>query len=62
MTPREKAFELLYKSSYTIDKPGNYNETKEIALLIVNEILDCVASHYATIDYWNEVKNEIEKL
>lgn len=58
MTPREKAFELLYKSSCTIDKPGHYNQTKEIALLIVNEIL----TEFYADDFYAEVKQEIEKL
>jgi len=35
--------------------------TKQCALIAVDTVL-WMASHYATIDYWNEVKQEIEKL
>ena len=34
---------------------------KQCALIAVDTVL-WMASHYATIDYWNEVKQEIEKL
>jgi len=39
-----------------------WNElAKQSALIAVDTVL-WMASHYATIDYWNEVKQEIEKL
>ena len=66
MTPREKAFELLYKVCCITDKPSNYIETKELALICVDEILDSSLYYFDEMDkyviYWQQVKNEIEKL
>jgi hypothetical protein len=66
MTPKEKAKELVNK--YYSDKcfNGNYAEdynAKQCALIAVDEILK-VSISYAGKDYeyWQEVKQEIEKL
>jgi hypothetical protein len=57
MTPQEKAIELFDKMYMTgIDE---YN-SKLCALIAVEEILICcIGSHE---EYWQEVKQEIEKL
>lgn len=72
MTPKEKAIELRDKMYLKI--PAVYDPTnlphfpiaKEMALIAVNEILNnYYKNHFQTgkkIDYWIEVKQEIEKL
>jgi hypothetical protein len=59
MTPKEKAKELVDKFS-NVALLDSY-EAKLCSLIAVDTVL-WMASHYATIDYWNEVKQEIEKL
>jgi len=71
MTPKEKADELFWKYRPIIAGKqiltglvlmSEAKElTKQCALIAVDTVL-WMASHYATIDYWNEVKQEIEKL
>jgi hypothetical protein len=69
MTPKEKAIKLMQE--YVKLHP--YNDTIEVrkcALIAVDEIINvCLpSSEYggvitdATIEYWQEVKQEIEKL
>lgn len=70
MTPKEKARELIDKMYLKI--PSKYDPTllphypisKECALVAVDEILEnYYKSHFQTgkkIDYWKEVKQEIE--
>jgi hypothetical protein len=72
MTPQEKAIELLTK--YRRHLPVNTVtdlEAKVCALIAVDEIMKIVPSVYVTDDneihsghrqYWEEVKQEIEKL
>jgi len=69
MTPQEKAKELvnIYKQVeiYDTNEPDFYCKIKDVtsfnytakqcALIAVDTVL-WMASHYATIDYWNEVK------
>jgi hypothetical protein len=61
MTPKEKANELIEK--YAI---WSWNEAKECALITVDEILDTIEDERTGIfnmkRYWQEVKQEIEKL
>ena len=63
MTPKQKA-ELLIRKYYTfgINKEGqtlSWHESKECALIAVDEIINNVEL-YST--YWQEVKQEIQKL
>lgn len=71
MTPREKAEELVEKFvnanfCFIGELEGKpYPTAKECALITVDEILDVLwdngtSSNY--YKYWQEVKNEIEKL
>jgi hypothetical protein len=73
MSAKEKAKELVDKY-LDLDNYNNLNldlfcdecgmstdAAKQCALIAVDTVL-FMASHYATIDYWNEVKQEIEKL
>jgi len=66
MTPAEKAKELVDK--YWIYLRANLlyddevkEDAKHCALIAVDEILS-IASHYVTVEYWNEVKQEIQDL
>lgn len=74
MIPKDKALELIIKfkntaySDYlTTDK--EYNNAKQCALIAVDEILDLKHivtlrknMHEMELEYWMEVKQEIEKL
>ena len=65
MTPKEKAQELVGKF---IQTNGNSFFAKECALIAVDEILlylknsHDVMTSIKAVDYWQEVKQEIEKL
>lgn len=66
MTPKEKAEELVDKFNL---KSGLMSiERKQCALILCDEILSInypfssVENFYCHANYWNEVKQEIEKL
>lgn len=66
MTPKEKAKELVEKflaklktATPKLNRP-NY-QSKQCALIAVDEILKAVEGKYDEY-YWQEVKQEIEKL
>ncbi len=63
MTPKEKAHELFDKYNELLSfhiLNGNFDVSKQCALIAVDECLKtCV---YSMIYYWQEVKEEIEKL
>jgi len=64
MTPKEKAIELVEKFIDLQDenlKECDYRFSKLCALITVDEIIRDNASIYSQ-QYWNEVKQEIEKL
>jgi hypothetical protein len=65
MTPKEKALELIEK--FRISKAINESYAKQCALIAVDEILDVITSIYdydfeKLNPYWEEVKQETEKL
>lgn len=65
MTPKQKATELFEKMLST-DKVDNYsfvsnNVAKQCALICVDEILP-INSNPKAIEYWQEVKQNIENL
>jgi hypothetical protein len=63
MTPKEKAQELFDKILNEIDKTcDDYFTAKQCALIAVDEILSVVWYVPVDIEYWQEVKQEIEKL
>ncbi|MDB4343543.1 hypothetical protein OAA15_00820 [bacterium] len=72
MTPKEKANELgnkFYQGSvFDYSKQGHLEEikrAKERALICVDEILESIrhiARENLRVEYWEEVKQEIEKL
>lgn len=64
MTPTEKANNLIEKY-YQINKIFDFDYAKECALIAVEEILDFITkydNHIKDYTYWQEVKQEIEKL
>ena len=70
-TTKEKAIELVERflalkkiNPNAITRPYNWQEAKQCALICVDEILE-IKSVYHSIEldnYWQEVKQEIEKL
>jgi hypothetical protein len=67
MIPKEKAEELLDKMKYPIG--GVYiisHIANELALISVDEVIEALHEHHwqnrLIIDYWKEVKQEINKL
>lgn len=63
ITPREKASELIVNYQATV-KSLDYNEAKQCALVMVDEIKRILYDQdsMTRYDYWFEVKKEIEKL
>jgi len=68
MTPKEKAKELIDKfiehTQEWDELDGYVNDiykAKKCALIAVDTVL-WMASHYATIEYWQQVKQEIQAL
>jgi hypothetical protein len=73
MTPQEKANKLVSKYFYYFpefynDREYGYNEdkAKECALIAVDEVIESLHEHHwqnrNVIEYYREVKQEIEKL
>jgi hypothetical protein len=70
MTPKEKAKELVEKMIiYHSPDDKDYEAAKDCALIAVDEILDLKHivtlrrnMHEMELEYWDEVKQEIEKL
>jgi hypothetical protein len=63
MTPKEKAEVIFEKMLYAHGSESWYERAKECAFIAVDEIIE---KHYDDwdehSDYWQEVKQEIEKL
>ena len=65
MTPKEKATELSNKYFEQFLAFGEYlsiQKANQCALIAVDEILQQILWDKAAVKYWNEVKQEIEKL
>ena len=73
MTPKEKAFDLISKFQHPLSDESDTDclhieVAKEFALTAVDEILKAVDNPDETylmkhsVNYWTEVKKEIEKL
>ena len=69
MTPKEKAKELVERYNCVNKAPGSFITTfqvKQCALIAIKEIMGCISWHLYPLDrewnYWQEVKQEIEKL
>jgi hypothetical protein len=68
MTPKEKAKELVDKFDKAVNTHTN-TPLKKCALIAVDEILNLMIKefkwdikHNGNIDYWREVKQEIEDI
>jgi hypothetical protein len=70
MTPQEKANQLVNKF-YRIIHPytlNSYYNSKKSGLILVDEIIETIKSipygleYLIKIEYWEEVREEIEKL
>jgi hypothetical protein len=66
MTPKEKALELVEQFSSVLMYDEVYEDSIKCALIAVDEILQALHEHHwqnrLIIDYWEEVKHEIENL
>ena len=67
MTPKEKAKELIKKYWNRINDVEldsiSWNQAKQCALICIDEILYVIVfDGVHSLDYWHEVKQEIEKL
>ena len=64
MTAKEQAIELVSKMRRDNEMPYQY--AKQCALIAVNKIMNAIPFDYdfteKFIDYWTDVKQEIEKL
>jgi hypothetical protein len=71
MTPKEKAKELIYKFDNTMEFSTPKRFAKQCALMAVDEILNNFGlrtngqkfyTEYSAVEYYQEVKKEIEIL
>jgi hypothetical protein len=69
MTPKEKAKELVdkFQSGYTINGfnyqfQNDLEDAKQCALIAVDEIINTFIDIDPKLKYWQEVKQEIQKL
>jgi hypothetical protein len=67
MTPKEKARELFNKMYHVDDPMGNYpmcfDTAKQCALIAVDEIIYVLDRYIDPVrSYWEQVKNEIQKI
>ena len=61
MTPKEKAIDLV-EDMHDAPEMGYNEHAKQCALIAVDEILSVVWYIPVDVEYWQEVKQEIEKL
>ena len=66
MTSKEKAIELVEKYDETLTYLESKSKAKQCALIAVDEILNAlsykISSNFEELKYFEEVKQEIEKL
>jgi len=68
MTPKEKANELFDKYNYELSNHifnGTFDIAKECALIAVDELQEFITkydNHMKDYMFWQEVKQELEKL
>lgn len=66
MTAKEKAIEIIIQMQFQ-SHPLMFEQAKRCALITVDEMLKHMSLHFgqiglSTVEYWNEVKREIEQL
>jgi hypothetical protein len=62
MTPKEKAKELVEAMAFSCRECDYEAKAKQCALITVDEILSLLWSVKTDVEYWQKVKQEIEKL
>jgi len=66
MTPREKAIDLVKQFSSVLMHDELYDDSIKCAGLFVDELIEALHENSwqnrLIINYWEEVKNELEKL
>jgi len=66
MTPKEKALELVEQFSSVLMYDEVYEDSIKCALIAVDKIFEALHEHHwqnrLIIDYWTQVKHELEKL
>jgi hypothetical protein len=66
MTPKKKALELIEQFSSVLMYDEVYEDSIKCVLIAVDEVIEALHEHHwqnrLIIDYWQEVKQEIEKL
>jgi thymidine kinase len=62
MTAQDKAKELVEKYDQTFTYLESKNKAKQCAIIAVDEILNLDYFSEEGREYWQEIKNEIEKL
>jgi len=68
MTPKEKATNLVEKFDSTLTYLESKVKAKQLALIVIDEILEVIefnkydAKYWEEEEYWNEVKQEIQSL
>jgi hypothetical protein len=63
MTPKEKAEELVERYDETLTYLESKSKAKQCALIAVDEIINSMTVATSVhLPYWQEVKQEIEKL
>jgi hypothetical protein len=70
MAPKEKAIQLIYSFEALVDRYDEYELAKQCALIAADELIEHLqpASDFGgeiniyTVEYWQKVKQEIEKL
>ena len=66
MTPRQKAIELVEQFSSVLMYDELYDDSVMCARIAADEVIEALHEHNwqnrLIIDYWKEVKQEIEKL
>jgi hypothetical protein len=67
MTPKEKAQQLIYAFEAFTDRDNELEFAKQCALITIDEIIEhnayvSTGIKKSVYEYWQEVKNEINKL
>jgi hypothetical protein len=62
MTPKEKAEELADKMLFCFQGHIDEYTAKQCALIAVDEIIKATIDDWSHSEYWEEVKQELEKL
>jgi hypothetical protein len=66
MTPKQKALDLVEQFSSVLMHDEVYEDSIKCALIAVDEVIEALDEHHwqnkLIINYWEEVKNEINNL